>query len=335
MRGKSVACAVVALTGVLAARAELKIGIVGCDTSHTLEFTRDFNVTKPSPVLKDMRVTCAYQWGSRDILSMTNRYPRYLPQLEKMGVRMVSSIRDVVSQVDAVLLETNDGSEHYEQAVEVFKSGKPVFIDKPLANTLADSIRIVRAAEKVGARFFTTSSNRFQPNPRKARQGEFGPIESAVLHAPNQIMVKHGRYTWYGIHGFEILETIMGTGCRSVTVTAGERDDVVACVWEDGRIGVVHFQQTCGEMGGYMLPKQGDEFRSVPIGKDEGYEALVEAIGMFFKTGVRPVEPVESLEVAAMMEAAELSRRRGGVPVTLHEVMSLAKCAADGLDKAK
>ena len=309
----------------LVASAEIRIGMIGCDTSHSLAFTKDFNVKKTCAAIGDFRVTCAYQWGSRDIVSMTNRYPKYLPQLADMGVRMVPSIAELLDQVDAVLLETNDGSEHESQALEVFKSGKPVFIDKPLSNTLVGSLKIVAAAKACGAKFFTTSSNRYQPNPRKARQGEFGRIESAVLHAPYTSMEKHGRYTWYAIHGFEILETILGRGCKTVTVTAGEKDDVATCVWTDGRVGVAHFQTTCWEMGGYMLPKQGEEYVSIDIGRDEGYEALVAEIARFFKTGIVPVDPGESLEIAAMMEAASVSRAKGGVPVSLADVLATAE----------
>lgn len=312
-----------------AAQAEIRIGMIGCDTSHSLEFTKDFNVKKVCAPIGDFRVTCAYKWGSHDIVSMTNRYPKYLPQLEAMGVKMVASIPELLAQVDAVLLETNDGSEHEAQALEVFRSGKPVFIDKPLSNTLVGSLKIVEAAKASGAKFFTTSSNRYQPNPHKARNGEFGPIASVVLHAPYKPMEKHGRYTWYAIHGFEILETIMGLGCASVTITSGADDDVASCVWKDGRVGVIHFQKTWWETGGYMLLKEpkGD-LRSVDIGRDEGYEALVEQIARFFKTGVVPVDPAESLEIAAMMEAAAVSRARGGVPVPLSEVLATARKAA-------
>ena len=327
---KKIAAFALCAVAATAARAEIRIGMIGCDTSHSLEFTSDFNVKKVCAPIGDFRVTCAYQWGSRDIVSMTNRYPRYLPKLGEMGVKMVPTIAELLAQVDAVLLETNDGSEHEAQALEVFRSGKPVFIDKPLSNTFAGALRIVEAAKACGAKFFTTSSNRFQPNPARARAGEFGPIASVVLHAPYRPMEKHGRYTWYAIHGFEILETAMGPGCSSVTITAGSEDDIASCVWKDGRVGVVHLQKTWWEMGGYMLLKEPKgNLRSVDIGRDEGYEELVKQIALFFKTGVVPVDPAESLEIAAMMEAASVSRERGGVPVTISEVMAAAKRHAE------
>jgi len=314
------------------AQAEIRVGVIGCDTSHTLDMTERINMKKQAD-FADMRVTCAYQWGSRDIVSSTNRYPKYLPQMEKMGVRIVPSIRELLDGVDAVLLETNDGREHYAQAVEVFKAGKPCFIDKPLAHNLTDALKIVKAAKKYDAKFFSTSNNRYQPNPQKARNGEWGEISAAVLFAPYTVEKTHGRYTWYAIHGFEILETIMRRGCESVTVTAGDPDELVACRWKDGRIGVVHCEKAVWDYGGYIIPKKAKGMVH-EIGKDEGYEELLVDIAKLFKDGIVPIEPEETLEVAAMMEAAEESRKRGGVPVAIAEVMARAEAeiAKDGCE---
>ena len=49
-----------------------------------------------------------------------------------------------------VLLESVDGRPHLEQARPVFKARKPVFIDKPVAGTLADAIAIYDLARAVG-----------------------------------------------------------------------------------------------------------------------------------------------------------------------------------------
>ena len=152
------------LASVLAAvawgeEAAMRIGVIGCDTSHTIAFTEMMNRTC-DPDCAGFKVTAAYQWGSRDIVSSTNRYPKYIPQMEAMGVKMVPSIADLLKEVDAVLLETNDGRQHLEQAKEVFASGKPVFIDKPVTATLADAVKLVEAGKAAHAKWFCSSSLR-------------------------------------------------------------------------------------------------------------------------------------------------------------------------------
>jgi len=140
--------------------AVVRVGIIGCDTSHTLAFTEIMNVKQPD-FCRDYRVTAAYQWGSRDIVSATNRYPEYLAKLRDMKVDIVPSIAALLDQVDVVCLETNDGREHYAQAEEVFKSGKRVFIDKPIAHDYADAKRIYESGKRHGAAYFSSSALRF------------------------------------------------------------------------------------------------------------------------------------------------------------------------------
>jgi hypothetical protein len=302
--------------------AEMKLGIVGCDTSHTIAFTKLFNVEK-DPDLKGHRVAVAYKWGSRDIVSSTNRYPEYIPQMKEMGVEMVGSIKELVEKCDAVLIETNDGRPHYGQAFEVFKSGKikRVFIDKPVAASFEDAKKIAEAAKKHGVKFFCSSALRYTDNAQKARKGEFGPIRAADCWTPISFEPTQSDYYWYGIHAAEPLFTIMGTGCTEVTATRNGIDDVLVGRWADGRIGVMRgMRQTVpgGRYGGIIIPQKG---KMIDMGGYEGYKKLLVQIVKFFETGDVPVSPEETLEIYAFLEAGAESVRRGGTPVKLSEYL--------------
>src|SRR5690606_40941027 len=78
-----------------------------------------------------------------------------------MGVSIAGSIKELLQQVDVVLLETNDGRLHLEQALEVFKAGKRMFIDKPIAASLDDAVAIFGASKKYNIPVFSASSLRF------------------------------------------------------------------------------------------------------------------------------------------------------------------------------
>ena len=99
---------------------ETRVGIIGLDTSHAVAFTKIMNVDK-DPGVAGFRVTTAYQWGSKDIFSSTNRYPKYLAEVRRMGVEVVPTLDELLAKVDVVCLETNDGREHLQQAEKVFK----------------------------------------------------------------------------------------------------------------------------------------------------------------------------------------------------------------------
>ena len=187
---------VAALAAGLAAGAETRVGIIGCDTSHAIAFTKLMNADK-DPDCAGFRVTAAHKWGSPDIFSSTNRYPKYIAQLEEMGVVMKPTIADLLKDVDVVLLETCDGRPHYAQALEVFKSGKPVFIDKPVAASLADAIKIAEAGKKLNAKWFCSSALRYVKNAQAARNGKFGPIRGADCWTPNQFEATQSEFYWY------------------------------------------------------------------------------------------------------------------------------------------
>ena len=78
-----------------------------------------------------------------------------------MGVEIVDSIDDLLKKVDVVLLESVDGRPHLAQARPVIAAGKPLFIDKPMAASLADAMEIFRLAKEKHVPCFSASSLRF------------------------------------------------------------------------------------------------------------------------------------------------------------------------------
>ncbi len=129
----------------------LRAGIIGLDTSHVVAFTQLLNAPDAKPELAGVRIVAAYPGGSPDIPSSRDRVAGYTKQLhEKFGVEIVPSIDALLERVDVVFLESVDGRPHLEQARPVFKARKPVFIDKPVAGTLADAIAIYQPRPGVG-----------------------------------------------------------------------------------------------------------------------------------------------------------------------------------------
>ena len=283
------------------------------------------NVEK-DPSMEGFRMTAAYQWGSKDIVSSTNRYPDYIAKVREMGVEIVPTIDDLLAKVDVVCLETNDGREHFWQAEKVFKSGKRVFIDKPLAHNLADALKIYDVGRKYNAQYFSSSALRFSNVAKAARAGEYGKIRGAALISPSPLEVQgtHNYYTWYGIHGFEPLVAIMGMGVEKVSCFRNDTEDVVNAVWKDGRMGELRLMRSGGVYSGYVLPEKAKDPKQPVVVYDgyQGYQPLVKEIVKFFRTGVAPVSPEETLEIMAFMEAAEMSAKRGGVPVTIAEAIA-------------
>lgn len=312
----------------LAASAEVRVGIIGLDTSHAIAFTKIMNVDK-DPGCAGFRVSHAYQWGSKDIVSSTNRYPKYIAQVKEMGVEVVPTIDDLIASVDVVCLETNDGREHLWQAEKVFKAGKPCFVDKPLAHNLKDALKIYELGKRYGAKYFSASVLRYGKAVQAARAGEYGKIRSASFISPSPLEAQgtHNFYSWYGIHGFEPYVAVMGTGAEKVSCFRSETDDVVNVAYASGRLGQLHLLRDSWIYSGYVLPEKPKDSKNPLVVSDgnPGYAPLMRDIVKFFKTGVVPFPPEETLEIFALMEAAEMSAKRGGAPVTLAEALAEAR----------
>jgi predicted dehydrogenase len=302
----------------------LRAGIIGCDTSHVIAFTRLLNRAKPGSPLAGVRVVAAFPGGSSDVSASSKRVAGFTRQLrDEYQVEIVGSIEELLPKVDVVLLESVDGRPHLKQAVLVFKAHKPVFIDKPIAASLADAMRIFELARQTKTPCFSSSSLRFSPGiVGRRKDPKVGDVLGCDVYGPCELEAHHPDLFWYGIHGVESLFTIMGTGCRSVARVQTRDTELAIGVWKDGRAGTFRgIRKGKSGYGGVAFGTKG----IVPFTSSAGYEPLVEEICEFFRTGQPPVSAQETLEIYAFMEAADESKRQGGRPVTLESVMARAR----------
>lgn len=300
---------------------EVRIGMIGLDTSHVIAFTRIIN-DPDEKAMEGYRVTTAYPTrGSADFPPSINRLERFTNEISDMGVEIVDSIEELLQKVDVVLLTSVDGRRHLAEALPVLEAGKRMFIDKPVAGSLKDAIAIYQASEKYQVPVFSSSSHRWTRYAQELRQGELvGKILGANTHNSAAIEPTHPDMFWYGIHGIEMLFAVMGTGCKEVVRVHQPDYDILVGTWDDGRLGTYRGVRA-GRIvnGGTAFGEEGVH----QIGPSEGYRQMLVEIIRFFKTGIVPVRPEETLEIFAFMEAADESKRRGGQPVQLKEMFSI------------
>lgn len=318
--GSTASCVVSAffLAGVASA-VELRIGIIGCDTSHVPAFAETLNETNSKGHIPGGKVVAAFRGGSADIPESRNRVEVYARVLrEKYDVRLCDTIEELCRNVDAVLLESVDGRPHLEQLKPVLAAHKPVFIDKPMAGSLRDVIEIFRLAKEANVPVFSSSALRFAKDTQAVHNGSLGRVIEAETYGPSEIEPHHPDLFWYGVHGVEALYTVMGTGCQTVqrgTTIDGKIE--VTGVWSGGRKGTFRQDKS---FHGMARGEKGE----APVGSLDGYEPLLDQVMKFFQTGVSPVPAEETIEIFAFLEAADESKRQGGVPVKLSDVLKKA-----------
>ncbi len=302
----------------------LRVGIIGLDTSHVTAFTKVLNDPKAKPPLAGLKVVAAFPGGSPDVESSRTRVEGFTKTLrDTYKVEIVDSIDALLDKVDVVLLESVDGRPHLAQVEPVLKAKKPVFIDKPVAGSLADAIKIFELAEKTGTPVFSSSSLRYSPNVMAiAKDPKVGTILGAEAFSPCSLEEHHPDLFWYGVHGVEALFTVMGPGCKTVSRTQTKDTEVVVGTWADGRVGV--FRGLRGGKPGYGVLAFGSKGNAF-VDAAGSYEPMLKEIAVFFRSGKPPVSARETIEVFAFMEAADESKRQGGKPVTIESVIAKAK----------
>ncbi|HEV3200108.1 MAG TPA: Gfo/Idh/MocA family oxidoreductase [Bryobacteraceae bacterium] len=297
--------------------ADFRLGIVGTDTSHASAFTKMLN---DDPAQADhiagARVVAAFKGGSGDIEESHSRVERYAEELRsKWGVEIVPDIATLLTKVDGVLLTSIDGRVHLEQARPVIAAHKPLFIDKPLASTVEDAREIARLAREAGVAWFSSSSLRFGAIGASMK---FADTTGVSTWGPGPMEPHHYLdLSWYAVHPIEVLYTLMGPGCETVTRTTGATADLVVGRWKDGRIGTVRAIRPYSDYGAVVYRSK-DVVESHPkAGAATDYRPLVVEIVKFFQTGKPPVPNDETLEMFAFMDAAQKSKEQGGKPVAL------------------
>ncbi len=287
---------------------QIKAAIIGLDTSHSTAFPQLMQdpATPENLRINELRAVSCLRFETpfqgKEGLDKRQAY------LESIGIPVTENFDEAVADCDVIMLEINDPSLHLEYFRKCAPLGKPVFLDKPFADSVENMRKIIEIAKKYNVRYFTSSSLRFDVDfcaglksaPERKRVAIWGPVGKAA--AGSDVI-------WYGCHSFEMLQTAMGCGAVEV---AGYQDDsgyVFQVKYADGRRGTVEL--TPGSAFGALLRDSMNNCVTVNVtGEVPFYFMLLKAIVRFLN-GEQVVELADSIEVMAMLEAADRSIASG------------------------
>ena len=297
----------------------IKIGVVGLDSSHAVQYAKLLHETDHPHHVPGGQIVAAYAGGSPDWELSHGRVPGFREELEHgFAIPVYHSIAEVVAASDAIMILTIDGRVHVEQFEAVAAAGKPVYIDKPLTATLADARKLATVAAESATRVFSSSVWRYAVGLRDAKAALTGPARHMSLHG--QWMVHPGLHgwSWYGIHQVEMLYAVLGAGCQRVACAQDGAAEVLTGFWSDGRIGTIATNHDEGlTYGGWIADAEGTHAISVKDTMHDRYAAFLRGALYFYRGGPEPVALAETMETIAFMETAWRSREQGGVVLDL------------------
>jgi len=142
---------------------------------------------------------------------------------------VVKSMRDLIGQVDAILLARDDTENHYDMSKSFLESGIPIFIDKPIATSVQEATEMFNRQIYDG-QLFTCSSLRYAKEFVLTEQNyqEIGKIKFIEAIVPKS-------WDRYAVHIIEpVLNILKNESGISTVVNTGVDDiNLVTVRWED------------------------------------------------------------------------------------------------------
>jgi len=296
---------------------DMKIGIVGLDTSHCEAFVSTLNYPDGPHHVPGARVVGAYPGGSELCAVSRDRLGKFTEAIhERHGIALYDSIEELGEVVDAFVLHSVDGRQHLEQFCIMARFGKPVFIDKPLACCFDDARQIAALALESNVPCMSASSIRFSAGIRSLT-GPEDEVGSCEAFGTMPIMDDYPTYFWYGVHGADVLFSYLGKGCRTVQALHSDQMDLLIGTWDDGRIGTVRGMRFTQYHFGCSVFTSKDTRHGLAANEPPAHCLLLKEVVRFFETGSSPVDVEETVEVMAFLDAAGQSLAGGGKIVEL------------------
>lgn len=298
--------------------ADLRVGMIGLDTSHCEAFTKLLNDAGNEHHVSGAKVVKAFPGGSKLFSNSYNRVEKITDDIKGLGIEIVDSLEAVAEDVDAFLLESVDGRQHLEQFAIIAEYGKPVFVDKPFACSFADAKAIYDLSSSKGAPVMSASAIRYAAGLSDLN-AEGAEIHTCDTFGPMSILDDYPGYFWYGIHTVEMLYSFMGSGCVELQVNLSENLDVTIAKWSDGRVATLRGSRFGGGGNSFGCTVTTENAIEFSLAKHDPpyYACLLKKIVPFFQSGDSPIAVEESLETIAFIEAMNESRENGGSLVKL------------------
>ena len=228
---------------------------------------------------------------------------------EKFNIRKAATIEQVIEECDCLVVLSPDNVERHEDLTKLpLASGKPVYVDKPFAESLASGKRMVHRAEAHDTPLMSSSALRFDSTVDAAL--------GAIAGQPVNMVCTRGPGVWeiYAIHQVEPIVTLMGTGASRVMQCGNGSNQIMVIEYADQGRAVLaqspgfpfQFDVQYGDDGVFVADEMSDFF-----------PRFIEAMLRFFDTGEPQAPADQTLEIAAILEAGIEALKTPGEWVTV------------------
>lgn len=218
---------------------------------------------------------------------------------------MVKRPEDVLGEVEAVIIATDDGDDHIRRVEPFLSAGLPIFVDKPLATNLADLKQFIKW-KRQGVSITSSSGLRYAPELEKLRRAQtsWRWITGSTCKS----------WKRYGIHVLEPVSTLTGPGFASVRARQSGPTFLAEIEHRNGTmISLAAIEEGFGSA--FVLHGYADTGH-VTVEIRNNYAAFRAQLVAFLEyatgQGPEPVDFSQTIELMSVLIAAEQSARGGG-----------------------
>jgi len=294
----------------------VRLGIVDFDSSHSVEFTKRLNHVDVAEEQWVEGAKVVMGWPGTSAITEARVIAERAEVLRKYGVEIVEEPSAMIGKVDGVLIESVDGSVHWERARPFLEAGVPLFVDKPFTCSLPEARAFAQLALQKNVPVFSSSSLRYALEVQQVQQEreQLGRVLGAEAFSPASLHPRNPGLFHYGVHAVETLYALMGPGCEAVRCLSLPAVDVVMGRWRDGRIGTLRGTRRGPHLYGFTVFCE-KAVRSSLIDARFIYRELLKRIVEMFQTGRPPLALAEMVEIVGFIEACLRSAELGGAEV--------------------
>ncbi len=273
-----------------------KLGIIGAENSHSAAVARTCNELKAVP----MRVPMI--WGETRAFAEKAAERGSIPTI-------VKDWREMLGQVDGVMIDHRHPQPHYEVAKFFIEAGVPTFVDKPLTHTLRDGIKLMDLAEKTKTPVITFSSIPMATSYQQFKKDlkKMGRIHAFASTGPASTRSKYGGIFFYGIHQVDAIIEIMGTDVKSAYLQENKPNGLGIIAYKDGSIATMECIDSGVRAFQWRAVTDKGVVNQSHVGDENPYLGTVKAIHNMIAKGKMPWDRKRMLTPVAVLEAMQKS----------------------------
>jgi predicted dehydrogenase len=274
----------------------IRVGIIGAENSHSINFGKMFNIDHKFP-----GVEVTHLWGETAEFARKTAEAGNIPTI-------VNEQKEMLGKIDALIVDHRHAKYHLEAATPFVKAGIPTFVDKPFCYRVEEGKKFLEMARNVGTPVTSFSSIAQSVCTYDIRQQleTMGEINHVVRYGPVDLDSEYGGVFFYGVHILQPLMVMFGEDIQRVKITRNGKKGSASLIFRSGLYATLIFKNVSYGWETFVETKKGLVELKSRVPETDPIKIYTDIVEMF-RTRVEPRSHQSILNEIAVLEALERS----------------------------